>query len=365
MTVRAAPPSVAAMLKLSPLDAAHRALGAKMAAFAGWDMPISYAGTVAEHTDVRERAGIFDVSHLGKLLVRGEAGGAFLDGQLTNRMADLAPGRARYTLICNDDGGIVDDLIVYVLSEAERLVVPNAANMDAVAARLEEAAPDGVAVERLGWTTIAVQGPAATAVVAERFPVAKDLGYMRVARDGDVVIARSGYTGEVGFEVFTTAADGPAVWDDLLAGVRAAGGGPCGLAARDTLRLEMGYPLHGNDIDPQTLPTEAGLGWAVALEGRTFPGRDAIADTAPRRTLVGLRMTDRLIPRRGLGVLRDGRAIGTVTSGTFSPTLRQGIAMAMLEPGSAALGDGVQVDVRGKVGVARVVDPPFVDRSPK
>jgi aminomethyltransferase len=349
----------------SPLDAAHRALGAKMAPFAGWEMPISYAGTVTEHTDVRERAGIFDVSHLGKLIVRGAGAAAFLDSQLTNGMTTLEPGRARYTLICNPDGGIVDDLIVYALGGDERLVVPNAANMDAVADRLEEAAPDGVEVERLDWSTLAVQGPASPDVVGSIHPVAKELRYMRVARDGDVVIARSGYTGEVGFEVFTTAAGAPAAWGALLAGVRAAGGGPCGLAARDTLRLEMGYPLHGNDIDPGTTPAEAGLMWAVALEGRRFPGRDAIAGETARKTLIGLRMTDRLIPRHGLTVLRDDRAIGEVTSGTFSPTLRVGIALAYVEPGSATTGDSVEVDVRGKRGAAEVVDPPFVDRSPK
>jgi len=353
------------MLKTSPLDDAHRGLGAKMGAFAGWDMPISYAGTVSEHTGVRERVGIFDVSHLGKVLVRGEGARAFLDRQLANRMTTLEPGRARYTLICNDDAGIIDDLIVYAIARDELLVVPNASNVDEVAARLVDAAPKDMAVDRPDLTTLAVQGPASPDIVGAIFPEAKDLRYMRIVRAADVVIARSGYTGEVGYEIFTSFADARAIWDQLLEGVRAAGGEPAGLAARDTLRLEMGYPLHGNDIDTFTTPAEAGLTWAVKLEGREFPGARALRERAPAKSLIGLRMTDRLIPRRGQDVLRDGRAIGSITSGTFSPTLRVGIALAHVEPGSAAVGDDLTVDVRGKMGSAEVVDPPFVDRSPK
>lgn len=352
------------MPHLSPLDASHRALGAKMGVFGGWDMPISYEGTLAEHAAVRERAGLFDVSHLGKVIVRGPGAAEFLDAQLSNRMAALPPGRARYTLILNDEGGIIDDLIVYGLGEDEYLTVPNAANRDQVARVLESAAPPGVSVEVVGWTTLAVQGPASSAIVEGLYPFAKELGYMRVAREGDVVIARSGYTGEHGYEVFTTPQEGPAAWDRLLAAVRDAGGVPCGLAARDTLRLEMGYPLHGNDIDAQVTPLESGLGWAVALDGRTFPGREALVTSEPRTDLVGLQMSDKVIPRRGCAVLRE-QEIGAVTSGTFSPTLRIGIAMARVRAGAVATGDEVEVDVRGKRGRARVVDPPFVDRSPK
>lgn len=352
------------MLTRSPLDAAHRALGAKMAPFAGWEMPISYEGTVGEHRHVRERAGIFDVSHLGKLLVSGDGARDFLDQQLSNRMADLEPGRARYTLILNDDAGIVDDLIVYAIAPGELLVVPNAANMDAVASRLEAGAPPGVAIRRLDWATIAVQGPASPEIVGARFPAAKDLRYMRVARDGDIVIARSGYTGERGFEVFTTPDDARAVWEDLLERVRAAGGGPCGLAARDTLRLEMGYPLHGNDIDTVTTPAEAGLMWAVKLEGRSFPGADALRAARPDRRLVGLRMIDKVIPRRGCAVLDGERPVGECTSGTFSPSLKVGIALASVSI-EAAEREALEVDVRGKRGRAQVISPPFVERSPR
>jgi aminomethyltransferase len=352
------------MLKLSPLDAEHRALGAKMGSFAGWDMPISYGGTVGEHTSVRERVGLFDVSHLGKIVLFAPDAAAFLDSQLTNRMADLQPGRARYTLICNEAGGIVDDVIVYAIGDEEMLVVPNASNRDKVFEQLVAAAPERT-FEIADWTTLAVQGPRSREIVETLYPFAKDLGYMRVARDGDLVVSRSGYTGEVGYEVFTTEADAVENWRALLNAVRDAGGEPAGLAARDTLRLEMGYPLHGNDIDPETMPAEADLMWAVRLEGRDFPGARAIASTPARKQLVGLRMTDKLIPRHGYEVRARGRSIGTITSGTFSPTLKIGIALAYVEPGSADLGDAVEIDVRGKTGKAEVVKPPFVQSSPK
>ncbi|MFN2614703.1 MAG: glycine cleavage system aminomethyltransferase GcvT [Actinomycetota bacterium] len=347
------------MLKLSPLDAEHRALGAKMGAFAGWDMPISYTGTVAEHMAVRENVGIFDVSHLGKLLVRGDGGDQFLDAQLSNRMIGLEQGRARYTLILDDDGGIIDDLIVYAIGPQEWLVVPNASNRDAVAARLAEHA------EVLDWTTLAVQGPRAPEIVEALYPFAKGLGYMHVAREGDLVIARSGYTGERGYEVFSTAADASATWATLHEAVAAAGGMACGLAARDTLRLEMGYPLHGNDIDRSTTPDEAGLMWAVALKERDFIGADAVRAHTARKRLVGLRALDRAIPRHGYAVSRNGAKIGECTSGTFSPVLKLGIALAYVDPGSVVEGDHVTVDVRGKEAQFEVVKPPFVPSSPR
>lgn len=354
------------MLNTSPLDASHRALGAKTGAFAGWDMPISYpAGTIAEHNAVRSSAGLFDVSHLGKILVRGDAAAAFLDTQVSNRMANLTPGRARYTLICNDEAGIIDDLIVYALAPGEMLVVPNAGNRDEVFEVLRAAAPADVDVAIVDWTTLAVQGPEAPGIIAAMYPWAADLGYMRVARDGDIVIARSGYTGERGFEVFTTFDGASKTWEALLDGVRAVGGEPVGLAARDTLRLEMGYPLHGSDITASTTPAEAGLMWAVALEGRSFPGAQALRERAPARALVGIRMSDRVIPRAHCAVMRGDDVVGECTSGTFSPTLKLGIALAYVALGAFAVGDEVEVEVRGKRGRATVVDPPFVDRSPK
>ena len=336
-----------------------------MGVFAGWDMPISYAGTVGEHTAVRERVGIFDVSHLGKLIVRGEDAARVLDRALSNRMIDLTPGRARYTLILDDEAGIVDDLIVYVLAPGELLAVPNASNTDAVRDRIVALLDGDATLEHLDWSTIAVQGPRSVEVMRAVFPDLPDLGYMRVWQTDSVVVARSGYTGERGFEVFTPGADAMKWWDSLLDAVRAVGGEPAGLAARDTLRLEMGYPLHGNDIDRQTTPREAHLDWAVAASKESFVGKEAYETNPPRKELVGVRMEDRVIPRRGGDVYRGGRKLGTVTSGTFSPTLKIGIALAYVTPGALPVGETVEIEVRGKRGSGRVVRPPFVGSSPK
>ena len=349
----------------SPLDAAHRALGAHMGAFAGWEMPISYAGTLTEHAAVRERVGLFDVTHLGSIGVRGEGSGELLDRVLSNRITDLAPGRARYTLILDDDAGIVDDIIVYAFLPGEYLVVPNAANVDEVERRLKELAPPSVGVAQLLRAKIAVQGPRSREVLTAVVPDAPELGYMRCGLVGDVGIARSGYTGEHGYEVFSTAEQAPALWEALLAEARSHSGEPCGLAARDTLRLEMGYPLHGNDIDTGTTPREAHLDWAVAASKDDFVGKAAFESRPPRKELVGLRMQGRVIPRRGASVEQGGRALGTVTSGTFSPTLKVGIALAYVAPGALREGDEVELVVRDKRGAARVTHPPFVASSPK
>ena len=336
-----------------------------MGTFAGWDMPISYAGTIAEHTAVRQRVGIFDVSHLGKLLVRGDGGPALLDRVLSNRMSDLTPGRARYSLILDDDAGIVDDLIVYAFTPGEMLVVPNASNVDEVERRISEYVHGDITVRRLPWSTIAVQGPASEKVVRGVLPDVPDLGFMRCARLGDVDVARSGYTGERGFEVFAPPERSLELWDALLERVRAEGGEPAGLAARDTLRLEMGYPLHGNDIDTGTTPREARLDWAVAASKEEFVGKEAFESRPPRKELIGIRMEDRVIPRRRSTVLHGGRPVGEVTSGSFSPTLRIGIALAYVTPGALPEGEKVEVEVRGKRGLGRVTHPPFVGSSPK
>jgi aminomethyltransferase len=353
-------------IRRSPLDAAHRALGAHMGAFAGWEMPISYAGTLAEHAAVRERVGLFDVTHLGAIGVRGDGSAELLDRVLSNRITDLMPGRARYTLILDENAGIVDDIIVYAFLPGEFLVVPNAANVDEVERRLKERATPAVAIAQFLRAKIAVQGPRSREVLTTVLPDTPGLGYMRCALVRDFGVARSGYTGEHGYEVFASAKQAPALWEGLLAEVKARGGEPCGLAARDTLRLEMGYPLHGNEIDTDTTPREARLDWAVAASKSHFVGKPAFESNPPRKELVGLRMEDRVIPRRGAIVKLDGRTIGTITSGTFSPTLKTGIALAYVEPpGSITEGEYVDVVVRGKRGKARVTHPPFVSSSPK
>jgi aminomethyltransferase len=360
-------------LQRSPLDAVHRRLGARMGAFAGWDMPIQYQGTMSEHQAVRERVGVFDLSHLGKVEVRGAGAHDALQHALSNDLDRLTePGAAQYTLCLTDDGGIVDDLIVYREDDGY-LLVPNAANWPRVADAVRASDPGRAeVVPRPDIAVLAVQGPRAPELVAQVFPVSADLAYMHLApatyRDAPARVCRTGYTGERGFELLVPGEVAPALWEELFERGAPFGVAPVGLGGRDTLRLEMGYALHGNDISTDTDPFEARLGWAVAMSKGDFRGRDALAarkEAGPKRLLVGLRSEDRLIPRHGMAVHDGDRPVGEVTSGTFSPTLRHGIAMAYVLPDVAAKGTRLQVDVRGRRGAVTVTRPPFVDASPK
>ncbi len=358
----------------TPLAAEHRALGAHMAPFAGWLMPIEYRGTLAEHRAVREAVGLFDLTHLGKVMVEGPESMDVLQRVFTNDLSRVGVGGAQYNMLLNDRGGIVDDLIVYRILAQRYLVVPNAANTGKVhTALLDQALPRVDVVLRADLCLLAPQGPKSFELVEQVFPEATSLEYMHGRemsyRDLPVVVSRSGYTGERGFEVFVPEEVGVELWRELLRLGAPQGIEPCGLGARDTLRLEMGYPLHGNDISEERTPLEAGLGWAVALDKGDFIGRDALLrqreEGIPSR-LWGLRMKDKPIPRPHYPVLTDGEQVGETTSGTFSPTLRVGIAMAYLSPRERfEAGDEVAIDVRGRTGVAAVVKPPFVGSSPK
>ncbi|MCP2260070.1 aminomethyltransferase [Streptoalloteichus tenebrarius] len=359
-------------LRHSPLHAAHAALGATFAPFGGWEMPIQYAdgGVVAEHTAVREAVGVFDVSHLGKALVSGRGAAEFVNACLTNDLRRITPGQAQYTLCCTESGGVVDDLIAYLVGEDEVFLVPNAANTAEVCRRLAAAAPPGVAVTDLHTDhgVLAVQGPR-SAEVLTALGLPADLDYMAFT-DAEwsgrpVRVCRTGYTGEHGYELLPRWDDTPALWTALLAAAEDRGGRACGLGARDTLRTEMGYPLHGQDLSPEISPVQAGAGWAVGWKKPAFWGRDAlVAERAegPARRLRGLRALERGVPRPGMPVLdAGGRRIGVTTSGTFSPTLRTGVALALVdtsagvEPGAEAL-----LDVRGRRLRCEVVKPPFV-----
>jgi aminomethyltransferase len=346
-----------------------------MGAFGGWAMPLSYpAGTVAEHTAVRTAVGVFDVSHLGKLSVTGPGAAALVNRCLTADLDRISAGHAQYTLCCADDGGVVDDLIAYLVGPSELLLVPNAANAGAVAALLRAAAPEGVeVVDRHGdLAVLAVQGPRSSEVLVAVLPGAADLAeldymaFMDVAADvAGIRVCRTGYTGERGYELLVPADDAPAVWDALLAAAEPLGGLPCGLAARDTLRTEMGYPLHGQDLSADITPVQAGSGWAVGWGKPEFWGRAALLaekETGPARRLRGLRATGRGVPRAGMAVLDAGGArVGVTTSGTFSPTLRTGIALALVDTAfGVGLDDPVTVDVRGRPLPCTVVKPPFV-----
>ena len=365
-------------LQQGPLHDRHVALGAKLADFGGWHMPIEYpgGGVLKEHAAVREAVGVFDVSHLGKGVVRSTREGAapvpsavdFVNDRLTNDLRKVGTGQAQYTLCCDEaSGGVVDDLIAYVRSEDEVFLIPNAANSSQVVERLAADAPAGIEVEDLHRTlaVLAVQGPRSRELV-EALGLPTDHDYMSFAgaqwQGRPVVVCRTGYTGELGFELLPRWEDAGAVWDALLEHGAALGVRPCGLGARDTLRTEMGYPLHGQDLSLEITPVQARSTWAVGWSKPRFWGRDVLLrerDEGARRLLWGLESLDRGIPRSHMTVLRDGAPVGEVTSGTFSPTRRVGIGLALLDR-SVSEGDEVTVDVRGRSSTMRVVRPPFV-----
>ncbi|MGB9377395.1 MAG: glycine cleavage system aminomethyltransferase GcvT [Mycobacteriales bacterium] len=362
--------------RLSPLDDRHRALGAKMADFGGWEMPIEYpgGGVVKEHTAVREAAGVFDVSHLGKATVRGPGAAAYVNRTLTNDLDRIAPGKAQYTLCCDEPtGGVVDDLIAYLHGPDEVFLVPNAANTAEVVRRLAAEAPPEVQVSdrHEDYGVIAVQGPRSADVLdGLGLPTGGDYMSFVVAQwqGHDLVVCRTGYTGEHGYELLPAWDDATALWDALLAAGEPVGARPCGLGARDTLRTEMGYPLHGQDLSLEITPVQARSGWAVGWKKPQFWGRSALqAEKAagPARVLWGLESLERGIPRPHMTVRSSaGDEVGEVTSGTFSPTKRVGIALALLAT-SSGLGEGdeVSVDIRGRAAQMRIVKPPFVASS--
>lgn len=360
-------------LRRSPLHDRHVAAGAKFALFGGWEMPLEYAGggVLKEHTAVRGTVGVFDVSHLGKTRVTGPGAAEFVNACLSNDLTRIGPGRAQYTLCCDDaTGGVVDDIIAYLYADDHVFLVPNAANTAEVVRRLRAAAPPSVTItdEHEAYAILAVQGPrSADLLDALGVPTGHD--YMSFApgtvAGANLTVCRTGYTGELGYELILPAAGAVPVWDALFATateLRA-----CGLAARDTLRTEMGYPLHGQDLSPDITPVQARSGWAVGWNKPAFWGRAALLaekSAGPRRRLRGLVAVDRAIPRPGMVVHHRDTPVGAITSGTFSPTRKQGIALALIdtEPG---LDDGteVEVDIRGRRASMRLVRPPFVDPS--
>jgi len=357
-------------LKHSPLHDKHVALGAKFAEFGGWEMPVEYpAGTLKEHQAVRESVGIFDVSHLGKASVTGSGAATHVNATLSNDLGKIAPGKAQYTLCCDDaTGGVVDDLIAYLHGDDHVFLIPNAANTAEVVRRLAEAAPAGVAVtdQHDAFAIIAVQGSKSDEVLeAAGLPTGHE--YMSwVSADFEgvaVTVCRTGYTGERGYELVVPSAAAGAVWDVLMAAGALYSMLPCGLGSRDTLRTEMGYPLHGQDITPEVTPVEARLGWAVGWSKPAFWGKDVLTRQkaeGPGRTLRGLVATGRAIPRPHMSVslVRDV-LLGEVTSGTFSPTLKKGIGMALIAS-QVEEGAEVGVDVRGRREIFTVTRPPFV-----
>lgn len=357
----------------SPIHDRHVAARAKFAEFGGWYMPVEYqgAGVLVEHRAVRSGVGLFDVSHLGKVQVSGPGASRFLNRILTNDLDRIAPGQAQYTLLCTEEGGIVDDLIAYVKSADEVLLMPNAANSVAVCAELGEAAPDGITVDdrHREFAVFAVQGTHSDEVLQTLgLPVGHDyMTFREHTIDGiPLTVCRSGYTGERGYELIVPVATAGEIWDSVIAAGEPYGLQLCGLGARDTLRTEMGYPLHGQDLTAQIDPVATRLSWAVGWDKPHFRGREAllrIREQKPARVLRGLRARGRGIPRPQMTVHdAQGTEIGRLTSGTFSPTAKQGIGLALLDR-EVAIGTVVTVRVRHRDEEFDVVKTPFVEPS--
>jgi aminomethyltransferase len=364
----------------TPLTHVHEQLGATLTDFAGWLMPLRYGSETAEHNAVRTAAGLFDLSHMGELLVTGPEAARALDYALVGNLSALRPGRARYTMICAADGGVLDDLIVYRLADQEFLVVANAANAGPVAGLLTERAgrlDAAVADQTDDYALIAIQGPRATGILGPLTDARLDevkyyASYPATVAGADVLLARTGYTGEDGFEIFARPGDAEGIWTALAQAGADQGLLPAGLSARDTLRLEAGMPLYGNELGPDLTPYDAGLGRVVKLDKPgDFVGREALtarAQEPPERVLVGLAVQSRRVARHGYPVLWDGQPAGTVTSGSPSPTLGRPIAMAYVTPQVAAdagndAAGRLAVDIRGNAEPATLVPLPFYRKS--
>lgn len=355
------------ILQQTPLLASHLKHGARMVPFAGWNMPVQYTGITQEHLAVRQSCGIFDISHMGEFLVSGPNATAWLNRQLTNNTTKLQPGEGHYTLMLNEQGGVIDDLIAYRLTADTWFLVVNASMIDVDREWLTGRLDSGVTLvdESKAWAGMAIQGPHAPAVFATMtgaaLPPRNGIATLETAR-GRIVVCRTGYTGEDGFELFCPAADGDAWWEAATA----AGAVPCGLGARDTLRLEMCYPLNGNDLSPQRTPLEAGLGFFVDLDKGDFTGSAVLATQKahglPSR-LAAIRMADKSPPPRAhYAVQQDGKPVGELCSGGVSPSLGSGIAMAYLPPALATVGTRLEIDIRGRLWPAEVVKKPFYRR---
>jgi aminomethyltransferase len=366
------------MSKQTALYTQHQELGAAFTDFGGWQMPLKYRSELEEHHTVRRAAGIFDLSHMGEVMVSGPQAADFLNYAVVSNLAVMAVGKAKYSLICNEDGGVIDDLITYRLAEDRFLVVPNASNSDAVAAELQQRAVNfDVTVQDQSQDTalIAVQGPNAEAILlgmaggGDREAITSLKYYAAVHAElagQSLLLARTGYTGEDGFELFLENGQAVQLWKAITEAGTERGLAPCGLAARDSLRLEAGMPLYGHELGLDTNPFEAGLGGVVSLEKtEDFVGRsvlEPLKGETPARKLVGLRGAGRRSARAGYDVVRDGRTIGTVTSGLPSPTLGYPVALAYVETELAEPGTELEVDLRGRPERFTVVELPFYKR---
>ena len=368
--------ATAGELRRTPLHERHRELGARLVPFAGYEMPVQYTSIIEEHRSVRGAVGVFDLSHMGEIEVAGEEAIAFLRHALVSDPGSLEIGQAQYSMACQDDGGVIDDVIVYRREEGRLWVVCNASNRGAVVdhlAGLLRRGDFGATVDDRSdrVALVAPQGPGAAALLAELTDLNLDaVGNYRSAVGSvagiECLVARTGYTGEDGFELFCDARRGPELWDAILAAGERHGARPCGLGARDTVRLEAGMPLYGNELGRDTNPYEVNLGRVVKLEKGDFVGRaalQAVQLAGPRRKLIGLQMLDNAVPRAGYEVRREGEAVGRVTSGTVSPTFGTRIAMALVPAEHAGIGNEFEVVVRDRPFRAEQVKLPFYRRA--
>ena len=375
-TASGASGAAAAPLLRTPLYERHRALGARMVEFSGWEMPVQYSGILDEHRAVRERAGLFDVCHMGEFLVEGPGALAFLQWLVPNNVARLSDDQALYTQILRPDGGTLDDLIIYRRGEGFYLVVVNAGTMEKDWAWFNEQAHGraDLSLKNISNETglLAIQGPRAQDILQSLTSTPLDAIAYYHARQGQVagtacLISRTGYTGEDGFELYCQAEHAAALWDALLVAGAAAGLLPAGLGARDTLRLEAGYCLYGHELTDEITPLEAGLGWTVKLEkGADFIGRDALlAEKAQglRRKLVGVELTERGVPRASYAISQRGAVVGALTSGVLSPTLNRPIGMGYMSGAEMSVGAEVSIEIRGKQIPAKIVALPFYKRA--
>jgi aminomethyltransferase len=358
----------------TPMYDAHVERGGRIVDFAGYRMPVTFEGIVAEHDRVRTKVGLFDVSHMGEIEIEGGGAAAFLDSLVTNKVQSLEEGQICYTVACNTKGGVLDDLLVYKFGSDRILLVVNAVNTDKIFDHIRAAAPSGISVTNgtAGIGQIAVQGPLsgdlmnAVEYLAPAIKLIDEMQYYHFTafdRDGgEVIVSRTGYTGELGFEIYLPADRALGLWNELLDAGDKMGVAPIGLGARDTLRFEASFCLYGHELDEDTSPLEAGLSWLVKLKKGDFIGRDILIaqkEKGPERKLVGLELEGRGIGRQGYQVLLDGERIGTITSGTFAPTLKRSLAMALVSKSVPQNAGGITIDVRGKSIPASLIDLPF------
>ncbi|HAP35479.1 MAG TPA: glycine cleavage system aminomethyltransferase GcvT [Bacteroidetes bacterium] len=359
-------------MKRTPFYEFHKNAGAKIVPFAGYEMPVLYAGIMEEHKAVRNTVGVFDVSHMGEFYAKGPNALSFLQSITINDVSKLTPGKAQYSAMCFDDGGIVDDLLIYMLAEQSYMIVVNASNIEKDWEWMKKHCPSGVMFENKSDDTalLAIQGPKSLETMQKlttaNLSAIPYYHFVQGAVAGiEMIISRTGYTGELGFEIYFSNAHAEKIWNAIFDAGKEFGIVPIGLGARDTLRLEMGYCLYGNDIDQTTNPIEANLGWITKLNKGEFVAKSILEKTkadGPKRKLVGMMLNEKAVPRHGYALLVNGKNIGVVTSGTFSPSLEKGIAMGYVDIPHTEVGSKIAIDVRGKMIDATVVALPFLKK---